>query len=407
MAYEIRMPQLAQSVVEGEITRWRVKEGDSVELDQLLADVTTDKVDVELPSPVAGTVLKISVPEGQTVPVGTLLLYIGHKGESLEAGVTKSTATYSALTADIMGLEGKKGDAAAKSAVSAVTPTQEGPVRAAPAVRKRAQELGVELAAVVGTGPGGRITTDDVERAAAQGAGPKPEALVEYVPYTGRRRQIGDHLFRAKQSIPHASCMEEIDVTDLVELYVKQKEMLSKRGIQLTYMTYFVRATVETLKNHPILNATLEEKEGRIAVKKYYNIGIAAAAKEGLIVPVLRDADRKGLVDTAAEIQALANKARENRLTPSDVQGSTFTISNVGGEAGLFSVGIINSPEVALLNIHRIEPRPAVVDRTIEIRQRVYVTLTFDHRVLDGREATNFLRDLKKQFGNVEEWAKL
>ena len=403
MAHEVRMPQLSQSVVEGEISSWMVQEGDRVELDQVLAEIVTDKVDVEMPSPVAGTVLKILVAEGETVSIGTPLLFIGEEGESLEEGVTATSAVYSSLTASIMGAE-EKGPAAEAATPAAPPVVREGPVRAAPVARKLARELGIDLETVAGSGPGGRITADDVKQAAA---GPAGEQEVEFLPYTGRRRQIGNRLARAKQTIPHASVMDEIDVTDLVALRVEQKETAAGRGIKLTYLAYFVRAAVDTLRRNPLFNATLEEDEARIVVKKFYNIGIAVDTPEGLVVPVLHGADGQDLLQTAAGIDRLADKARAGGLEPADVQGSTFTISSGGGDAILFSAGVINAPEVALLNLHRIERRPVVIGEEIVVRSRMYLTLTFDHRVLDGGQATGFVRDFKSRCETVSAWARL
>lgn len=433
MAHEVRMPQLSQSVVEGEISRWVVQEGERVELDQVLAEIVTDKVDVEMPSPVAGTVLKLLVAEGETVSIGTPLLFIGKEGESLEEGVTSTGAVYSSLTASIVGAN-QTPRTAVDAPESAVPPIErpierQGPVRAAPVARKLARELGIVLEAVAGSGPGGRITADDVRQAGrvtlaesttaptekpATGA-PVPaadpsstaEQAFEYLPYTGRRRQIGNRLARAKQTIPHVSVVEEIDVTDLVALRAEQKDAAAGRGVKLTYLAYFASAAVDTLQRNPLFNSTLEEDEARIALKKFINIGIAVDAPGGLVVPVLHAADALDLLQTAAGITRLADKAREGSLEPADVQGSTFTISSVGADAILFSAGVINAPEVALLNLHRIERRPVVIDEQITIRSMMYVTLTFDHRVLDGGHATSFVGDFKQRCETVVEWARL
>ncbi len=423
MAQEVRMPQLSQSVVEGEISRWLVGKGDRVELDQPLAEIVTDKVDVEMPSPVAGTVLEILVAEGETVSIGTPLLVIGEAGESPEAEVTSTGAVYSSLTASIVAPGERRKRGAGNGAETAPPPAppiqRAGPIRAAPVARKMARELGVDLTTVAGSGPGGRITTDDVRAAAAgeadasegltppSAAEPEAEPNVEYLPYTGRRRQIGNRLARAKRTIPHASVVEEIDVTDMVALREAQKPAAASRGVKLTYLAYFVRAAVDTLQRNPIFNATLEEDEARIAVKKLFNLGIAVDAPDGLVVPVLHGADGLELLETAAGIARLSEKARTGGLEPADVQGSTFTISSVGGDAVLFSAGVINAPEVALLNLHRIERRPVVLGEDIAVRSMMYVTLTIDHRVLDGGHATSFMRDFKARCENASDWARL
>ncbi len=421
MMHEVRMPQLAQSVVEGEIETWLVKVGDRVEKEQPLAEIVTDKVNVELPSPVAGTVREILVPEGDTVPIGTLLLRI----ELSETGAKTraSTPVYSALTADIMKVDknpevAPAEDSAAEKAAPARPP---GRPRAAPVARKVARDLGVDLATVTGTGPSGRITADDVRQAAE--AAPSVEAVatrapaaeapapaggeVEYLPYTGRRRQIGQRLARAKQTIPHASCVEAIDVEALVAVRAEHKPRARQRGVRLTYLPYLAQATLWTLQRHPIFNASLEEAESRIALKKHYDLGIAVDTADGLIVPVLPAADRKTLLQLATELEQLATRARQGQLTPSDVQGSTITLSNVGADAVLFSVGVINAPEVALLNFHRMEQRPVIVQGGIVVRWQMYITLTFDHRIADGGHAVRFLEDFKQRIEDVASWAVL
>jgi pyruvate/2-oxoglutarate dehydrogenase complex dihydrolipoamide acyltransferase (E2) component len=401
------MPQLAQSVVEGEVARWLIKEGDAIQIDQIIAEITCDKVDVELPAPVAGVVLKIMVAAGNTVPVGTPLAYIGRQGESVDASAATSSATFSALTASILGID-KAHETAVATSVAPAPTADRSSVRAVPVVRKLAQEMGVDLATVHGRGPGGRITKEDVLQAAALPNVPAAiKDRIEYLPFSGRRKQIAQRLAHCKSVVPHASCMEEIDFGELAEIRKGHKATAAAHGVNLTYLPYVVVATVHALTRHPLLNSTLEEAENRIAVKHYCNIGIAVDAPEGLVVPVVRNAGEKGLLEIAQEIQSLSTRAREDRLDPDDVRDSTFTISSVGGQAGLFSVGILNYPEVALLNLHRIQSRPAVVNDQLTIRPMAYVTLTFDHRVFDGGEVVRFLGDLKQRLEEPGSWANL
>ena len=432
MIHEVRMPQLAQSVVEGEIDNWLVKVGDRVEKEQPLAEIVTDKVNVEMPSPVAGIVREIIVSEGDTVPIGTLLLRI--ELTEAGAGTRASKPIYSALTADIMEVD-KREEAAPTEESPAEKPAPTRPPgrpRAAPVARKVARDLGIDLATVVGTGPSGRITADDVRRAAeassAEAAAPQETRApttqapapapaveapastaedVEYVPYTGRRRQIGQRLARAKQTIPHASCVEVIDVDALVALRAEHKPQARKHGVRLTYLPYLAQTTLWTLKRHPIFNASLEEDQNRIALKKHYDLGIAVDTADGLIVPVLPAADHKTLLQLATDLEQLATRARQGQLTPTDVQGSTITLSNVGADAVLFSVGVINAPEVALLNFHRMEQRPVIVQGGIVVRWQMYITLTFDHRIADGGHAVRFLADFKQRIEDVASWAVL
>ena len=408
MAHELRMPQLAQSVVEGEISRWLVKEGDAVEREQTIAEIVTDKVDIELPSPAAGVVLKLLVSEKASVPVGTPLAYIGEAGEDWQSGTATSKETYSSLTSSLLGIDQRK--TSSPGTFSEPRPADDSRVRAAPAVRKLARELQVDLAAINGTGTQGRITEQDVRRAVhggATSAGVENSGDIEYLPFGGRRRQIARRLARTKALVPHASCVDEIDCTDLVELRTQHNQAVEAHGDHVTYLAYVVCAVAHTLAIHPLLNSTLEDDNDRIAVRKYYNIGIAMDAPEGLIVPVIRNADRKPLLEIARELKSLSTRVRENKLTSPEVEGSTFTVSSVGGHAGLFAVGILNYPEVALLNFHRIQSRPAAVNGAVVIRSLAYITLTFDHRVLDGAEVARFLADLKHRLEHAAVWAKL
>ena len=344
MAYEFKLPDLGEGVAEGEISRWLVEVGQQIHEDDPLVEVQTDKTTVEIPSPAEGKVARILVQEGELVPVGTPLVVIGD-GELPEA--------------------------------SASPPAER--VRATPLVRKVAAELGVDLAFLAGTGPDGRITEEDVRRFSALSGGPGPQPGPERrVPLRGVRRTIAQHLTVAHREVPAVTVVEECDFTDLA----------AARG-ERSYLPYLLRAVVAGLKEFPELNATLDGDE--IVFWERYDLGVAVQTDEGLVVPVLRDADEKTLDELEAEAQRLAERARAGTLRPEELRGSTFTVTSAGKLGGLFATPLVNHPEVGILGLHRIAPRAMVVDGEIVVRQIGWLACTFDHRVVDGARASAFL----------------
>jgi pyruvate dehydrogenase E2 component (dihydrolipoyllysine-residue acetyltransferase) len=332
MAYEFKLPDLGEGVREGEIARWLVEVGQEVAEDDPLVEIQTDKTTVEIPSPAAGKVAQILVGEGELVPVGTPLVLIGS---------------------------------------DAVTPEPQ-KVQATPLVRRVAEELGVDLEQVRGTGPGGRITEDDVRGAGGPAEGERRE------PLRGVRRQIAEHLTRSHREVPSVTVVEECDFTTLS----------LARG-ERSYLPYVLEAVVAGLKNYPELNATLARNE--IVYWERYDIGLAVQTEEGLVVPVLRAADEKSLDELAAEAARLAEGARAGTLAPEELKGSTFTVTSAGRLGGLFATPLVNHPEVGILGLHRIASRPAVVDGEIVAREVGWLSCTFDHRVVDGARASEFL----------------
>jgi pyruvate dehydrogenase E2 component (dihydrolipoamide acetyltransferase) len=344
VAYEFRLPDLGEGLTEGEIARWLVAEGDAIAEDAPLVEIATDKTTVEIPSPAAGLVSRILVPEGEVVPVGTVLVVIG--GDEPEA------ASNSLLQA------------------SGAPP---GRVQATPLVRRVARELGVDLATVAPTGPGGRVTEDDVRRAAGGASNSLLQAEGRREKVRGVRRQIVDHLTRAHREVPAVTYVEECDFTD-VDLALLLPTVL--------------RATAETLKEFPELNARLEGDE--IVYLDRYDLGIAVQTDAGLVVPVVRACDSRSVDELRADVDALAAKAREGTLSPEELRGSTFTVTSAGKLGGLFVTPLVNHPEVAILGVHRIGPRPVVRNGEIVVRSVGNVSLTFDHRVVDGARAAQF-----------------
>jgi pyruvate dehydrogenase E2 component (dihydrolipoamide acetyltransferase) len=339
MAYEFKLPDLGEGLTEGEVARWLVSEGDEVVEDQPLVEIQTDKTTVEIPSPAAGKVAQILVEEGKVVPVGTILVVIGEDG--------------------------------AAPAPEKSRPREEAPqkVRATPLVRRLAQELGVDLESLVGTGPQGRITEQDV-RGASGGAEPgegRREAL------RGVRRLIAEHMARAHKEVPAVTWVEECDFSSL--------------DLKLLVPTV-LKAVAETLKEFPELNARLEGDE--IVYLDRYDLGVAVQTDDGLVVPVVRGCDTASIEQLADEVKRLAEAARAGALKPEELRGSTFTVTSAGKLAGLLQTPIVNHPEVAILSIGRIAERPVVRDGKLVVGQTGYLSVTFDHRVIDGARAAEF-----------------
>jgi pyruvate dehydrogenase E2 component (dihydrolipoamide acetyltransferase) len=389
MAKQFRFPDVGEGITEGEVVRWLVKEGDEVKADQTLAEIETDKAIVEIPSPHAGTVLRLHFKEKEIVKVGQVLVTIGEKGEAVpEVGAEERAEA--------------RGAVAVRAA--AVPPVPAGEIQATPRVRKLAQEMRIDLAAVPGTGPGGRITEDDVRSAKQRPAEKKLEIKVkakydifgdlERIPLRGIRRTTAKHMRESLDKAAHVTHCDEAEATKLTALREAMKVEAGAKGLKLTFLPFIVKAVIEALKLHPTLNAVLDDEEEEIVVKKYYNIGIAVDVPDGLIVPVVKMADQKSVLDIAEEIQNLAKVARERTLDLADLKGGTFSITNVGVIGGYAATPIINYPEVAILATMKIEDRAKVANGTVVVRKTLPLCLSFDHRVIDGAEAARFTKDL-------------
>jgi len=334
--YEFRLPDLGEGLTEGEVARWLVAEGDEIAEDAPLVEIQTDKTTVEIPSPAAGTVTSILVAAGEVVPVGTVLVVIG-------------------------------GDVSHEAPVRGRTPDVSGRVQATPLVRRLAEELGVDLAGVTPTGPAGRITEEDVRSAAgATGEGRREKVR-------GVRRQIVEHLTRAHREVPAVTFVEECDFSrvDLSRL-----------------LPIVLRAAAQTLPEFPELNARLEGDE--IVYLDRYDLGVAVQTDQGLVVPVVRDCDTRSLEELRTDVDRLADRARTGTLEPGELRGSTFSVTSAGKLSGIFVTPLVNYPEVGILGIHRIAPRPVVVDGSVVVRPMGNVSVTFDHRVVDGARAAAF-----------------
>jgi pyruvate dehydrogenase E2 component (dihydrolipoamide acetyltransferase) len=394
MAKQFRFPDVGEGITEGEVVRWLVKEGEEVKADQTLAEIETDKAIVEMPSPYSGTVLKLHFKEKDLVKVGDVLVTIGEKGEAVPEGAAAETAASAEAGAEqATGVRGPTSPAAPP-----------GKVLATPKVRKLAEEAGLDLASIPGTGPGGRITEEDVRLAKERPAEKKLEIKVkskydfygtlERIPLRGVRRSTAKHMRESLDKAAHVTHFDEADATKLVALREKMKGGAEAKGVKLTYLPFIVKALIEALKLHPTLNASFDDEEGEIVVKKYYNIGIAVDVPEGLIVPVVKVADQKSVLDIGEEIQNLAKAAKERTLDLADLKGGTFSITNVGVIGGYAATPIINYPEVAILATMKIEDRARVEGGKVVVRTTLPLCLSFDHRVNDGAEAARFAKDL-------------
>lgn len=406
MAKEFRLPDIGEGVSEGEITKWLVKEGDRVTEDQPLVEVMTDKVTVEIPSPFRGVVVKRAASEGSTVKVGEVLVVIGEEGER----VTKEPpAGGQPKVEHRVATPGPQ--AAASAEVETQRPPPLGKPLATPAVRKLAREMSVDLSRLKGTGPHGRTTEGDVRTFAARGPSSRPETSApptpqvevqrvergERTPIRGLRKRIWEHMAKSEQHIAPFTYVDEVDVSELVALRDRMKGAAEREGVKLTFLPFVVKAVVAGLKEFPSLNATIDEEHQELIIRQEYNVGIATATDEGLIVPVVKDADRRSLLDIAKEVERLAKAARDGKLQLPEIQGGTFTITSLGAAGGLLATPIVNHPEVAILGIHEIKKRPVVDENDkIVIRSMMNISCTFDHRVIDGHVGAAFTKEVAR-----------
>jgi pyruvate dehydrogenase E2 component (dihydrolipoamide acetyltransferase) len=399
MAREFKLPDIGEGVHEGEVVKWFVKEGDAVKENDPMVEVMTDKVTVQIPSPVTGTILQLRAKEGEVVQVGTTLVVFGVAGEVAPP-----------RTSAAMG--GTVPPAPAKSP-SPPPPPATGEPPAAPAVRRLAKELNVNLVAIRGSGPQGRVTEDDVRRASrtpaptpvtSPAATARPAVTVapsasstaeERIPILGLRKRIFEKMAKSAATTAPFTYVEEVDMSQLVHLRDNLKETAERKGVRLTFLPFFVKAALGALKQFPTLNASVDDATNELVVKRYFNIGIATATDEGLTVTVVHDADRKDLWGLAREVERLTDAARDKKLSLLDVQGSTFTITSLGKEGGILATPIINWPEVAILGIHKIEKRPIVRNDQVVVREMMYLSCSFDHRVIDGHVGAAFVQSVR------------
>jgi len=425
MFREFKLPDLGEGVAEGEIVKWLVAEGDQISEDQPMVEVMTDKATVQIPSPARGKVEKILAKEGQTAKVGDILVTIDESNGSAR-GITQISHNPipSALT-----------DSWTKSTSSAQLSRPSGVgIVATPATRKLARDLNVNIETVKGSGPAGRITEEDVRKAAGANVSPvsieKPRAsmqvppvittvtaapspmsspssgvrtqmsvnsvsvLEERIPIHGIRKRIAEKMSKSLRTTAQVTHVDEVDFTQLIALREKMKPVAEEQNVKLTFMPFIMHAAVACLKEYPYFNSSIDEEKQDIVLKHFYNIGFATDTPNGLIVPVVKDADKKSILQVARELGDLSDKARNGKIALEDIQGGTFTVTNIGTLGGVLSTPIINTPEIAILGVHKIQKKPVVKDAQIVIREMSFVSLSFDHRIVDGADAARFTSKL-------------
>src|SRR6266436_6679384 len=460
MAVDIVMPQMGESIFEGTITKWLKKPGDKVERDEPLFEISTDKVDAEIPSPSAGVLKEIKVGEGQTVPIQTIVGVIDAGGSAAAVPVPAKTATPASSPAGAKAptvapppptpqpaAPASAPVAAAATSSSSTSGSTSERIHSSPLVRRMAKEHGIALSTVEGTGAGGRISKQDMETLIAAGgvpsatppaysapapaatsrpAPPPPSAPgasggqahvaletavprekmyfgnYEVQPMSTMRQRIAEHMVASKRVSAHVYSVDEIDMTKVAALRAKSKEEFEKRyETKLTFMPFFVKAAVAGLRAYPTLNASLDGTN--VILHKEINVGIAVALEWGLLVPVVKNADEKNILGIQRNMNDLAERARSKKLKPEEVQESTFSITNPGVFGGLFGLPVISQPNVGILGLGAIEKRPVVINDSIAIRSMCYVTLSYDHRVVDGAIAHQFLHKVKETLENWNE----
>ena len=440
MAVDVMMPQMGESIFEGTITKWLKKPGDKIERDEPLFEISTDKVDAEIPAPAAGVLKEIKVTEGQTVPIQTIVAVIDATGASAAAPPTAPSAPApakqepkrAAAPAAAPPPAAKPTPAAITAPAAAERPGNGDKIRSSPLVRRIAREHDIDLSQVPGTGAGGRVSKNDILAAVEEGAHPAappgsapaakpapaggPSAVLELAvpreklyfghyevqPMSTMRQRIAEHMVLSKRTSPHVYSIDEANVTEIATLRAKMKDRFEREtGTKLTFMPFFIRAAVEALRAFPTVNSSVDGTN--IVLHKECNIGVAVALDWGLIVPVIKNAEEKNFLGLARMLNDLAERARTKKLKPDEVAESTFSITNPGVFGGLMGLPVINQPNVAILGLGTIEKRPVVIDDAIGIRSMVYLTLSYDHRAVDGAIAHQFMGHIKKTLENWNE----
>ena len=394
------MPQMGESIVEGTIVRWLKKVGDRVDRDEPLFEITTDKVEAEIPSPAEGVLAEITAREGQTVSVNTVVGIIHHAGEAPTK--TDASPTVAPVAAPQVAPR-------ATAPASTGSPDEVRRQRSSPLVRRIAREHGVEIAGLEGSGVGGRVTKQDIlkhlgrdsnsETREARSQGPNSEARgpsfeASVQPLSAMRKKIAEHMVLSRQTAVHVHTVFNVDFTRVEGIRRENRGEYERVGAKLTYLAFIAKAVTDTLRHHPIVNASLEGEN--VVYKKDVNLGIAVALDSGLIVPVVHQANEKNLLGLSRAIADVAERARAKQLKPEEVHGGTFTVTNPGHFGAQFGMPIINQPQSAILGVGTIERRPVVIGDGIAIRTMAYLTLGYDHRLIDGAVADQFMADVKK-----------
>ena len=412
---DVQLPELGEGVTEGELVKWLVKPGDVIKADQPIVEMMTDKATVEVPSPVAGTVKELKFKVGEIIEVGKAMITLDTDGAASASKPAASAPTPAAAkpaapapAAAAMAAKPATTSVASKGSagVDVYPPPAGADVLATPATRRLAREMSVDLNQVKGSGLAGRVTREDVLNmkggAGAVSAGAptmaRPAyqgptgAVEERVPMRGIRKKIAENMQMAKHVIPHFTLMDEANVTGLVKMREEMKAIGEKAGVKITYLPFIMKALIATIRDFPMFNASIDDQASEIVYKKYFNIGFAADTPNGLLVPVIKDADRKTILQLSQEITDLAKRARDGKLQLDEMRGATITITNIGSVGGTYATPIINHPEVAILGVYKISDKPIIRDGKLDSVKVMNYTITADHRLIDGAVAANFLR---------------
>lgn len=426
MKFEFEFPDVGEGIHEGVITKWLVKEGDEVSEGQSIVEVETDKVTTEIPSPRSGKILDLKANKGDTINVGSVFVTIQTGSASTDEDVDSKNDKVEEVESEIVEEEtaGVVGEVVSSSMV--IPPSDEikkvvevksstEKVLATPVARKLAKDLEIDINTIKGTGPNGRVMKDDIYKASESSLEDikKPEEIkkvplqisdnedVERIKLTKIRKTISQKMSESRFTIPHTTAMDEVDITKLYEFRKKYKEIL-KDDINLTYLPFIVKATIVALKQFPEFNASLDEENDELVLKKYYNIGIATDTERGLMVPVVKNADKLSITDLAKAIEEISTKAKENKIELSQLKGGSFSITNYGSIGGYFGIPIINYPESGILGLGRVTKKPVVKDDEIVIAYVLPLSLSYDHRIIDGASGARFLNVLKELLSDPE-----
>lgn len=415
---DIKLPELGEGVTEGELVKWLVKPGDSVKADQAIAEVLTDKATVEVPTPVAGVVKDLKFKTGEVVKVGSTMITLeGGAGAAPSApaaqppaGVQREVPASAHANFAAAHSTPAQASSAATTATGIFPPVADSKVLATPATRRLAREMGVDINSLGGTGLAGRVTREDVlsakggapaqAKAPASAPGmsiPKPAyqgpagAAEERVPLIGIRKKIAENMQRSKHVIPHFTIMDEAKVDAMVAMRESLKEHAEKHGTKITYLPIVMKALIATIREFPMFNASIDDAAGEIVYKKYFNLGFAADTPNGLVVPVIKNADQKTILEISKEILDLSKRARDGKLKPDEMKGATITVTNIGSIGGTYATPVINHPEVAILGMYKIDEKPVIKDGQLKAIKVMNYTMTADHRLIDGAVAARFL----------------
>lgn len=434
----VKLPELGEGVTEGELVKWLVKPGDAVKADQPIAEVMTDKATVEVPTPVAGTVKDLKFKAGDVVKVDSVMITLeGGSSATVAKGAPAATSSAPAAAKPAatpapreLSASAHMNFAGASNGSAIYPPVADSKVLAAPATRRLAREMGVDINAIPGSGLAGRVTREDVMSSkglgngagavSARGAGvpasapgmsiPRPAyqgpagAQEERVPMVGIRRKIAENMQKSKAIIPHFTLMDEANVTELVQLRESLKEFAEQHGTKITYLPIVMKAMIATIREFPMFNASIDDAASEIVYKKYFNLGFAADTPNGLVVPVIKNADQKTIVELSKEILDLSKRARDGKLKPDEMKGACITVTNIGSVGGTYATPVINHPEVAILGMYKIDEKPVIRNGQLSAIKVMNYTITADHRLIDGAVAARFL---KAFIGRIENPGKL